>query len=193
VSAIRIRLEGDLDRHVKVTPGRHEGEDTTIVRIDHCIGGRHGTIRFTTEPQFVSSAHFGARAEEIRRAAGKPGGTGPAARRSRKGRVIYAIHPKLRSGVLCALAYHLPEDPKRPPLVRAIALRENESKICADWSFALAIYLKLLAHAISRKTGRGGRLEAEPNTLMEQAFYERFNFERAPARGGRAVFRQDPL
>lgn len=77
--------------------------------------------------------------------------------------------------------------------MRIIALREDEGEPLARTSFALALYLKAYAHAISSKTGRGGRLEVEPATRSEQQYYERFSFVRAPVREGRTVFRQEPL
>lgn len=61
----------DLAKHVTIKPAWHEGEDATVVHIDHTVSGREGTFRFTTVRQFVSREHFDPR---WRRSGGPAGG-----------------------------------------------------------------------------------------------------------------------
>ena len=182
--------EAMFERGINVREKLYEGILVTVIDVNLAVRGGAGVYRFTTEPQFVSSAQFDTRTlEEIHRAAGHPGGLGAAARRSAKGRVIYALHPSF-VGVAAAIALHVPEEKDEPLLVRVIALRHMEGAAVAEWSFALAVCLKACAHIVGKKAGRNGDLVVEPGSERERDFYERFSFVRVADRDGQTVLRQ---
>lgn len=147
----------------------------TVVRIDHRIPepGRdsRAAFRITTRDQFLPRAHFDRSVREtVNRAAAE------------RGRRIYAIELDSQE-VLAVLSYHLHDNPSRPLLITALGTRADQHAPPDLYarSLALAWLLKQYAHAISKRTKRGGYVDMDaanrPNVI---AALRQLGFRDAP-------------
>jgi hypothetical protein len=136
------------------TAGTAYGE-RTVVRIDHRLPepsrDAHAVFRVTTREQFLPRAHFDRSVREtVNRAA------------LERGRRIYAIELRTQE-VMAALSYHLHDSPSRPLLITALGTR-TDAHATPDLyarSLALVWLLKQYAHAISKRTQRGGYVDMD--------------------------------
>jgi hypothetical protein len=129
--------------------------ERTAVRIDHRLPepGRGGpaAYRVCTREQFLPRAHFDRSVREILNRAS-----------CERGRRIYAIELQSQQ-VITVLSYHLHDSPRRPLLITALGARIDAGATSELYARSLAVVwlLKQYAHAISKRTRRGGYVDMD--------------------------------